>query len=82
MRIADTSDESGYIDSNIEYSEFQRFVSVSIAGLLGLSALDMPEAVAETVLSVFESPPFSLLEVDSKTRNFCVGRLRFQPIGA
>ena len=44
-----------------------------------LPLMDLSEAVAETILSVLELPPFNLLEVEGRPRNVLTGRFRFNP---
>lgn len=55
----------------------QRQVYVPLAEL---EALDVPDAVAETVLAILELPPFGIIQVDPRVRNLVSGRLRFQPV--
>ena len=44
-----------------------------------LSSIDLTETAAETLLSILELPPFSVLSVEGKFKNTLSGKFRFYP---
>ena len=66
------------LESTPQYCSYQCFSKVYIP-ISSLSSMDLTETAAETLLSILELPPFSLLTVEGRFKNSLKGKFRFHP---